>query len=209
VTRPHVCIPLRSEYLALRGRIPSATVTRTGMGPVRSTAHARRLSIAPAPVLVTGVAGSLQPAIRTGDVVVASEVRRRGGGIVTCFPHRDLVEGLRAAGLTVHVGPIVTTPRLRGGSSQAALADTGALAVDMESFDLVCAGVAGESAVVRVIVDTIDAPLLRAGTIVRGMSALRALRAAAPAIEAWAASYDAGRRAAHPADRQPANKEVT
>src|SRR5205085_3148155 len=40
-------------------------------------------------------------------------------------------------------------------------------------------------AVVRTIVDTAELPLLRPGTPVRGLAALRTLRAAAPALRAW------------------------
>jgi len=49
-------------------------------------------------------------------------------------PSAPLLAGaLRRLGLTVHVGPIVCTPRLVSGAGRAALAATGALAVDMES----------------------------------------------------------------------------
>ena len=65
---------------------------------------------------------------------------------------------------------------------------TGALAVDTESAYLAGCAPAGRTVALRAIVDTPDAPLLRAGTVWRGVAALRALRAAAPAIDQWAAA---------------------
>jgi hypothetical protein len=44
--------------------------------------------------------------------------------------------------------------------------------------------------VLRVIVDTPDAPLLRLGTIGRGVAALRVLRRCAPAIAEWISTVD-------------------
>jgi 4-hydroxy-3-methylbut-2-enyl diphosphate reductase len=83
-------------------------------------------------------------------------------------------------------------PRIVHGAARARLASTGALAVDMEAAQL--AAVAGNRpfAVLRAIVDTPDAPLLRPATLSRGLRGLRALRVAAPAIEQWTAAL--GRR---------------
>ncbi|MFZ0875320.1 MAG: 4-hydroxy-3-methylbut-2-enyl diphosphate reductase [Pseudonocardiaceae bacterium] len=72
--------------------------------------------------------------------------------------------------------------RIGGGGA----AGSGALAVDMESFQLAAAG--SPFAVVRTIVDTVDHPLWRFGTVHRGVTALRTLRACTPALELWAAA---------------------
>ena len=79
-----------------------------------------------------GVAGGVAPQVQVGDVVVASEVR--GDGVAVVCPAAPLLAGaLRRAGLTVHVGPLATQPRLARGDDLAALAMSGALAVDMET----------------------------------------------------------------------------
>ncbi|HEY6596657.1 MAG TPA: 4-hydroxy-3-methylbut-2-enyl diphosphate reductase [Asanoa sp.] len=178
-----VCTPMVVERAALRGaRTP---VRRSGMGPRRSGVSAAGL--AGRAVLVAGVGGGLGPEVRPGDVVVASEVRRPDGPPVSC-PSAPLLAGqLGRLGLTVHVGPVASRPGVVDGAARRALAATGALAVDTESGWL--APSCGEPfAVVRAIADADDKPLLRPATVTRGIAALRALRRAVPAIDAWAAA---------------------
>ncbi len=178
-----VCAPLRTERLALRSA--RTRVIRTGMGQARSTASgARRTG---AGVLVAGVAGGLGDMVRPGDVVVATEVRGPAGQLVH-IPTAPLLAGtLRALGLTVHLGPIESRPRVVDGVARRELAASEALAVDTESVWL--APAAGTAfAVVRAIVDTADAPLMRPGTVIRGITALRNLHRAVPALDAWAAA---------------------
>lgn len=74
------------------------------------------------------------------------------------------------------------------GRGRAALAATGALAVDMESASLAEASAGGPLAAVRAIVDTAAHPLLRPGTVARGLAGLAALRRAAPVLADWAAA---------------------
>ncbi|MBO0879603.1 MAG: 4-hydroxy-3-methylbut-2-enyl diphosphate reductase [Mycobacterium sp.] len=69
-----------------------------------------------------------------------------------------------------------------------AAAAFGALAVDTESADLARLSPAGQTVALRAVVDTSSAPLREPGTPWRGRAALRALRAAAPAINQWAAA---------------------
>jgi 4-hydroxy-3-methylbut-2-enyl diphosphate reductase len=90
--------------------------------------------------------------------------------------------------LPTHFGPLLSTDRVVDGSARAAAVATGAIAVDTESAFLAAQAPAGRTVALRTIVDTPDAPLLRPGTAWRGYSALRVLRAAAPAIDAWAAA---------------------
>ena len=165
---------MRVEQAAVLAGRPGARVVRTGMGARRTRRRGSRLA-GTGPVAVLGVAGGLAPEVRPGDVVVASEVRA-GDRTVAC-PSAPLLAGaLRRAGLRTHVGPVVSSPGIVGARERAALAATGALAVDMETAQLaeICAG--RPFAVVRAIVDTADAPLLRLGTARRGVAGLNALR---------------------------------
>ncbi|AEA25851.1 4-hydroxy-3-methylbut-2-enyl diphosphate reductase [Pseudonocardia dioxanivorans] len=185
---PVVCAPLAVERRALDGdALAGVRLVRTGMGR-RAAGTARALAVdGPRPVLVAGVAGALAPHLEPGDVVVADEVRDGTGarGPVAVPTARPLAAALRALGLRVHVGPVVSTPQVVDGDQRIALATTGALVVDMESADLAAAAAGGPFAVVRVVVDTPGAPLLRPGTPVRGLTALRTLRRAAPALRTW------------------------
>jgi 4-hydroxy-3-methylbut-2-enyl diphosphate reductase len=212
MSRAVLCTPLRVEQAALRGAGRSMRVVHTGMGPRRAAATAAILSRNADPVLVAGVAGALAPHIRPGDVVVATEVRNgtvsalrfpnSTAGLFTRLrtallwssgaaelPARSaevasaplLAGALRRLGLTVHVGAISSVSRIGGGT-----AGSDALAVDMESAQLAAAGT--PFAVIRAIVDTPDHPLWQLGTLHRGVTALRTLRACAPALELWAAA---------------------
>ena len=184
---PVICTPLRVEQAAVLAGRPGARVVRTGMGSRRTRRRQSRFA-GEGPLGVLGVAGGLAPQVRPGDVVVASEVRA-GTQIVRC-PSAPLLAGaLRRAGLTVHLGPIVSGG-LVGKRGRAALAATGALAVDMESAEITALAGGRAIAVVRAISDTADAPLLRPGTVPRGIDALRALRVAAPIVARWAALVD-------------------
>jgi 4-hydroxy-3-methylbut-2-en-1-yl diphosphate reductase len=176
-----VFTPLRSEWLALRDRVRTPDLVRSG----RATGESR-----PGPVLVAGVAGALHDDLRPGDLVVATEVwhgEDADAARITC-PAAPIVAGdLRRSGLRVHTGPIVTVDGVvHDPDRRRRLADTGALAVDNESAGLLSSD--GSTVVVRAVVDTPDLPLLRPGTPVRGVAALASLRRAAPVIEAWAAA---------------------
>lgn len=183
---PTVCTPLRTECAALRGRVDGARIVHTGRGH-RSAAWARGRTSGGA-VLVAGVAGALDARLRPGDVVVATEVRTVDEA--RPCPSAPLLAGsLRRRGLPVHLGPVVSRPRVVTGRARLDLAGTGALAVDTESAALVAT--AGPAAVVRVVVDTPTRGLLSPGTAVRGLRALHALRAAGPALAEWAAAAGA------------------
>jgi hypothetical protein len=177
-----LCTPLRAEQAALRRAGHSMRLVHTGMGPRRAAATAAALGADP--VLVAGVGGGLAPHVRPGDVVVAREVREGEGereGVVQVASAPLLAGALRRLGLTVHVGPISSVSRI-----VRLIPRAGSLAVDMESAPLAATGV--PFAVVRAIVDTPDQPLWRVGTLRRGVTALRTLRACRPALEWWAAA---------------------
>ncbi|MBB4684221.1 4-hydroxy-3-methylbut-2-enyl diphosphate reductase [Amycolatopsis jiangsuensis] len=172
-----VCSPLRVERVAVRGTV------HTGLGPRRAAAAAARLPAGPR--LVAGICGGLAAHVRPGDVVVATEVRGPHGTVPV--PSAPLLAGeLRRRGLTVHTGPVVGSDHVVRERERAALAETGAVAVDMESPWLAASG--EPFAVVRAIADTVGEPVLRPATITNGLAALRSLRAAAPVVASWAAA---------------------
>jgi len=183
ISRAVLCTPLRVEQAALRGAGRSMRVVHTGMGPRRAAATAAPLSRNPDPVLGAGVAGARTSHIRPGDVVVATEVRSTLATRSVAVASAPLLAGaLRRLGMTVHTGPIRSVSRIGG----AGTASSDALAVDMESAQLAAAG--SPFAVGRAIVDTPDHPLWQLGTLHRGVTALRTLRACVPALELWAAA---------------------
>ncbi|MGH3305299.1 MAG: 4-hydroxy-3-methylbut-2-enyl diphosphate reductase [Streptosporangiaceae bacterium] len=186
-----VCAPLRVEARALRRGLAGASqvqVVRTGYGPARAAAAAARLAgSAPHALAVGGVAGALTDDLHVGDVVVAIEVTYRGS-TVRC-PSAPLLAGeLRRAGLRASVGGIATVDHLIRAGQHAALAATGAVAVDMESAPLLAAATGQPVVVLRAISDTPDQPLASPGIVTGGLAALRSLRQAAPALARWAAA---------------------
>jgi 4-hydroxy-3-methylbut-2-en-1-yl diphosphate reductase len=183
-----VLAPLRIEARALaRGLGDGVVLRRAGMGPGRARAAARRAAAAEADAIaVAGFCGALDPALRPGDLVVATELR--GAGEPVPCPAAALLAGaLRRAGLRVHEGPIVSSQRLvRGRAARADLHATGAIAVDMESAWLAAAAAGRPLAVVRAVVDTPAHELTNPIALGRGgVDAYRALRAAAGALGDW------------------------
>ena len=177
-----IAVALRAEAVAVR-RGSSAAVTRIGMRAPR----ADRALQGAGPLAMLGVAGGVAPHVQVGDVVVASEVR--GDGITVTCPAAPLLAGaLRRAGLTVHVGPLATQPRLARRDELAAMTMTGVLAVDMETA--VVAGGAGARpfVAVRVISDNAAQPLMRPAIVRNGYRALRTLSRAAGVVEQWEAA---------------------
>jgi 4-hydroxy-3-methylbut-2-en-1-yl diphosphate reductase len=138
-------------------------------------AGARRLGreLPAGDVVVTGTCGAVDPSLRAGDVVVASEVRHRSSSRPA---DASVAERLRARGIEVRVGPIVTADRILGPREREALRESGALAVDLESFWL------DGAAVVRVVVDEAGRRLLDPRTLPAGVRALRSLRRVGAAI---------------------------
>ena len=174
-----VCAPMYVEAAALRA--PGMRVLHTGMGPRRAAESASRFKSG-TPILVAGVAGGVTESVRPGDLVVATEIDGPDGPVP--LPSAPLLAGgLRRLGLTVHLGPIASSDALVDGTDRARFAERGALAVDMESAQF--ASVPGPLAVVRTIVDTPEHPLLRPGTVLRGIGGLRSLRAATPVLREW------------------------
>ncbi|HEX4243923.1 MAG TPA: 4-hydroxy-3-methylbut-2-enyl diphosphate reductase, partial [Acidimicrobiales bacterium] len=165
-------------------------VTLTGMGRAKATAAGARLGASPPSqaVALVGVAGGLDPDLRVGQLVVATEVRSADGRIVRPLPGAErIAHDLRQRGIDVRTGPIVSSPRLVRTALRAELASTGALAVDMESAWLVDQLPDRPVAVVRSISDTADR-----GMVLGGMRALATLMQVRPSLEVWAGAL--GRR---------------
>jgi len=182
-----VVAPMRVEAAAMRA--PGLVVLHGGMGSRRAAESARRLAPSGRPVLLAGVGGALTPHVRPGDLVVGTELHGPRGRVP--LPSAPLLAAaLRRQGLTVHLGPIACAPSIVDGADRTRYAETGALAVDMESGEF--AALPGALAVVRAIVDTPEQPLWRPGTVLRGISGLRSLRLAVPALREWCAAAGEG-----------------
>jgi 4-hydroxy-3-methylbut-2-en-1-yl diphosphate reductase len=184
-----VYAPLAIEARALRrGLDRDVPVIRAGYGPARAAATAARIAtVDPGMLAVGGVGGGLTSDLQTGDLVVASEVTYRGSTL-SC-PSAPLLAGeLRRAGLRVQVGPIATVDHLLRPGQHAALADSGAIAVDMESAPLLAAADGRPAVVIRAISDTPGHSVLSPHIIPGGIRALRSLRQAGPALARWAAA---------------------
>jgi 4-hydroxy-3-methylbut-2-enyl diphosphate reductase len=197
MTELTICAPLSFEARALRRGLADAPagaggvqarVVRTGYGPARAASSAATIAGSrPEALAVGGVGGAVSADLRVGDIAVASEVSYRGT-TVACPSAPLLAAELRRAGFRVSVGPIATVDRLARPGELAALAATGAIAVDMESAPLL-AGAAGAPAVVlRAISDTPEHPVFGPHIVSGGITALRTLRRAAPVLTRWAAA---------------------
>ena len=185
------------ERAVLRGvSSPNTTVLRAGYGPMRAARRAGRTDHRLfSQVAVMGVGAGLTADLRPGDLVVATCVRVAGGepGAIECGSAALLAAELRRAGLWVHTGPVVTVGHLVKKAERAELTAAGAILADMESAPLAAAATdAGlPVAVVRAVSDGPERPV--AGIVSGGLAALRALRAAAPAVERWAEACSAQR----------------
>jgi 4-hydroxy-3-methylbut-2-en-1-yl diphosphate reductase len=187
-----VCAPLRLEARAVRRGLPGGSdVRRTGMGARKSARQAAKLRTDGFGMLaVAGVGGGLRAGLRPGELVVATEVTGPGGDVrASSCPAAPLLAGeLRRAGLPVHLGRIVTVPKISLGAERARLAAAGALAADLESALLLAAADGRPAVVIRAISDTPEQPLLHPRALAGGAAALRSLRQAGPVLASWAAA---------------------
>ncbi|MHB1486699.1 MAG: 4-hydroxy-3-methylbut-2-enyl diphosphate reductase [Acidimicrobiales bacterium] len=182
-----ILAPLRIEALAI-GR----DVRVIGMGKAKAIAAGAEmaagagfaLSRSPAAVALVGVAGGLDPDLRAGQVVVATEVRLADGSLARALPGADrIAHDLRQTGIDVRTGPIVSSPRVVRERERAELAATGGVAVDMESAWLADQLPGRPVAVVRSISDTSGD-----GMVLGGIRALASLMRIRPSLERWAAA---------------------
>jgi 4-hydroxy-3-methylbut-2-en-1-yl diphosphate reductase len=194
MSRLTICAPLAIEARALRrglrGRegLAPAEVVRTGYGPTRAAASAARIAQSvPEALAVGGVGGGVDASLQVGDLVVGSQASYQGT-TMSC-PSAPLLAGeLRRAGLRVRVGPILTVDHVLKPRELAAAGNSGALAVDMETAPLLAGAAGGPAVVVRAISDTPAHSVLSPRIVADGITALRSLRLAAPALASWAAA---------------------
>jgi 4-hydroxy-3-methylbut-2-enyl diphosphate reductase len=191
-----VLAPLSVEAHAIRSALPGALVVQTGMGRSRSTRaiaegltqRTTKLLQDAGAVAVAGFCGALDPSLRPGDVVVATEVRGPDG-VTPCPSAGILVAALAGMGITARLGPIACVGHVVSGTERERLREeTGAIAVDMESAWLAPAVAVRPFAVLRVVVDTPGRELKAnpLATARGGVKAYRALAKAAPALASWA-----------------------
>ena len=182
-----ILTPLPVERLALGHLAREAHVMQTGMGPERAQRAAQAAGdVAAQAVAVVGFCGGLDPRLKPGDVVVATEVRTTDGVSRPCSS-APMLAALRRLGIErVHAGPIVSTHHIVRDDERAALAHSGAIAVDMESAWLADAARGRPLAVLRAVVDTPERELRRLwSTAVGGIAAYGSLRSATPAVLSW------------------------
>jgi len=191
-----VLAPLSIEAHAIRSALPGALVVQTGMGRSRSTRaiaegltqRTTKLLQDAGAVAVAGFCGALDPSLRPGDVVVATEVRGPDG-VTPCPSAGILVAALAGMGIAARLGPIACADHVVSGTERERLREeTGAIAVDMESAWLAAAVAFRPFAVLRVVVDTRGRELKGnpLATARGGVKAYRALARAAPALASWA-----------------------
>ena len=139
-------------------------------------------------VAVTGVCVAIDPELRAGDLVLASEIRYPHGTVK--MPAAGILAGaLRRAGIQVHVGPIVSRPQGLLRSERARLRGSGAIAADTGSGWLASGAGGRPFAVLRAVVRSgqhqIGRPLVAAAS---GARAHRALAEAAWVLDQWAST---------------------
>jgi 4-hydroxy-3-methylbut-2-enyl diphosphate reductase len=189
-----VLAPLRLEALAVRGTVPGARVVRTGMGRAHAEAAASSLrNGSPGAVAVVGVCGGVGEGLRAGDVVVANELRDGNGSVRTIPGAALLAAAVRRTGLHAVTGPVVSTESVAKPSDRATLADSGVVAVDMESAWLAPVADGRPLAVLRVVADEPGRRMADPRLLRDGARALRTLRRAAPALDAWRGAVGARR----------------
>jgi 4-hydroxy-3-methylbut-2-enyl diphosphate reductase len=204
VTELLVCAALGIEARALRAG--GLRVAHVGMGIHRAEEFAQHLPACDA-LVVAGFGGAAFDALQPGDVVVAGEVRRDAEVIVCPWADslaavlerhlvldpgtpQDVPDGADPAAPAVIVGPVATVDHIAAAETLTRLAAEGVTTVDMESFPLVAAARDRPFAVVRVVVDTPDHPLLRPSTLRAGLVARKRLRAIGAILRDWASALE-------------------
>jgi len=183
-----VFAPLRLEAASLGPSLRRrARVIRTGMGPARARiAAARGLAVEDARgVAVVGVCAGASRELSPGDVVLPSELRRPDGVSIPVPANRLLAASLRGQGLNVRMGPLASVESIAGPCERRYVAETGAVAVDMESAWLADAAAGRPLAVVRTVVEPSGREFLDPRTVLAGTRALLALRRASTVLEHW------------------------
>jgi 4-hydroxy-3-methylbut-2-enyl diphosphate reductase len=174
----------------VRSGLPAIKVERSGMGR-------RELDFGDADAIgVAGLCGAVDPSLRAGDVVLATELRTEDGTIIPCPDSALLADPLRRMGVRVATGTVYTASTILGREERRALRDEGVIAVDMESAWIVEAARGRPVAVLRVVVDTAGRRLASPRTLAAGVRGLWTLRRASAAFVDWVEAC-AGRVSEH------------
>lgn len=154
-------------------------VTGTGMEQALLTgARLRETLTRSAPVALLGIAHGLDPALRPGELVVATELRTTDGTAQRSLPAAALVaRDLRRLGLAVRIGPVVSTSGALSDAEAVRLLAEGAIAWDTESAWVARQLPDHPIAVVRVIADSGDG---------QAMAVLGSLLGVRATLERWA-----------------------
>jgi len=188
VSRVLVYTPLRVEEACLPGSLRRhARVIRSGMGRRRARiAAARGLAVEDARgVAVAGLCAAASPTLRTGDVLLGSELRRPDGPPLAAAGSRMLAASLRRRGLRARTATIASVPELAGPAERRFLAEQGVDGVDMESAWLADAADGRPLVVLRVVVEEAGRELVDPRTAAAGTRALYELRRATPVLDEW------------------------
>ena len=145
----------------VRGRLSGGEVVALAVG-VGGGARRAVAEEHPRLVMSCGYSGGLDPALRPGDLVLATTVRGAGGDALAAPESPRLAAAAALEGLRFLQGGLVcATSAAASPEDKRALARDGALAVDMESY--LVAQAAGEAGVpwlaLRAIVDPLDSSL--------------------------------------------------
>jgi nucleoside phosphorylase len=182
----------------------TCVVVQTGMGAERATTAAR---LAPAAdlFLSCGCGGGLLPWLRTGDIVVATEVVRLDA---SCRPAASTAAVVPPVELGAHAGVVASSPTaLVTAAEKTAAAGCGALLVDMESWSLAVEAErrGAQLAVVRVVLDVAGDELgALAGAIdatTGDIDPWRAARVLLPRPWTWPAALQLARQQGEAAER--------
>jgi 4-hydroxy-3-methylbut-2-enyl diphosphate reductase len=170
----------------VRAGAPWADVHQVGIGQRRAERSAPLAQSSEDAVLIAGFAGALDDRLEPGDVVLASELRDPDGSRIECADTAILAGVLRRGGLRVYVGPIASSPKLVHGARRHELAQTGALAVDMESAWIARDARARPLVTLRVVSDGRHHEIYRPLRVASGvLAAYRSLRTAAALLGEW------------------------
>jgi 4-hydroxy-3-methylbut-2-enyl diphosphate reductase len=194
-------------------RIDPGRVKLVGMGPLRARKAASRLaSVLPdgVPVVVLGVGGALVAGTEPGDLIVANALGAAdaAGAAPLEITEPPAVLDARSAAFSDQVAaalsdrfgstrqaPVLSAGRTAKGPERLALAASGAVICDTESYWLARLADRRPFAVVRAIVDTPDRELVSMQTVTGGIRGLRRLSDAAEVIADLLAGEPASRTA--------------
>jgi 4-hydroxy-3-methylbut-2-enyl diphosphate reductase len=172
---PRICVPRWRERAVLRGAVSAAAI---GAG---------RRGDASGPLLLAGLAGALATEVRAGDLVVGDELRSADTA-APCAAAPLLYGAVQRLGLRAGLGPLLSVADASGSVRRAPTATGGALATVSESAFFARPAAAGQTVALCAVVGTAGAPPGDPRTAWRKVTALRALRAAAPVMQQWAAA---------------------